>query len=95
MFYLIPKYDTFIVYYDKKYIPENQLEVTIEVEELPTGEGILRRDVNGDFYRESVEREETPAPTIEDRLEAIEQTSAYTQIQVEYLATLAEINNGL
>ena len=37
----------------------------------------------------------TPAPTIEDRLEAIEQTSAYTQIQVEYLATLAEINNGL
>lgn len=37
----------------------------------------------------------TPTPTIEDRLEAIEQTSAYTHIQVEYLATLAEINNGL
>lgn len=36
-----------------------------------------------------------PQPTVEDRLEAIEQTSAYTQIQVEYLATLAEINNGL
>lgn len=96
MFYLIPKYDTFIVYYDKKYIPENQLEVTIEVEELPEGEGILKRNANGNFYRESVESKEvTPAPTIEDRLEAIEQTSAYTQIQVEYLATLAEINNGL
>lgn len=33
--------------------------------------------------------------TVEDRLEAIEQTSAYTQIQVEYLATLTEINNVL
>lgn len=69
MFYLIPKYDTFIVYYDKKYIPENQLEVTIEVEELPTGEGVIRRDANGNFYRESVEREEAPpTPTIEEKI---------------------------
>lgn len=44
---------------------------------------------------DSTVEEVVPEPTVEDRLEAIEQTSAYTQIQVEYLATLAEINNGL
>lgn len=85
MFYLIPKYDTFIVYYDKKYIPENQLEVTIEVEELPTGEGILRRDANGNFYRESVEHEETPPePTIEEQI----------LTETKYQTVLLEMSTG-
>ncbi|RUS55069.1 hypothetical protein QI30_08865 [Kurthia sp. 3B1D] len=39
--------------------------------------------------------EDTTQPTVEERLEAIEQNSAYTQIQVEYLTMLTEISNGL
>lgn len=96
MYYLMPTNTTFVVYYEKNFVPESLVNQVLEVETLPEGEGILKRNANGDFYREAVESKEvTPAPTIEDRLETIEQTSAYTQIQVEYLATLAEINNGL
>lgn len=94
MYYLIPTNTTFVVYYEKSFVPESLVNQVLEVETLPEGEGILKRNANGNFYRESVESKEV-TPTIEDRLEAIEQTSAYTQIQVEYLATLAEINNGL
>lgn len=35
--------------------------------------------------------EPEPTPTIEQRLEAIEMTSAHTQIQVDYVAFLTEI----
>lgn len=95
MIYLLPRENTFAIFYNAELLPTTENEI-IEIEKLPSGNGILRRNTNGEFYYESVESKEiTPAPTIEDRLETIEQTSAYTQIQVEYLATLAEINNGL
>lgn len=66
------------------------IEIT-DITPIPE-EGWLLLD-NGTFSspKENIET----MVTVEDRLEAIEQTSAYTQIQVEYLATLAEINNGL
>lgn len=93
MIYLLPREDTFAIFYNAELLPTTENEI-IEIEKLPSGNGILRRNTNGEFYYELVE-EPTPIPTIEERLEAIEQTSAYTQIQVEYLTMLTEISNGL
>lgn len=99
--------NTFSSFTDVSHLNKEQLKNVVSTDNPPNGNGDLKFDENRNIYLESIapvavkdieEKENdaiTPEPTIEDRLEAIEQTSAYTQIQVEYLATLAEINNGL
>ena len=98
--------NTFSSFTDVSHLNKEQLKNVVSADNPPNGNGDLKFDENRNIYLEAIatvavkdieekEYAATPAPTIEDRLEAIEQTSAYTQIQVEYLATLAEINNGL
>lgn len=84
------------IFYDTK--PE-ELEPIYELESLPEGDGILKRADDGTFYYEQLSEVEIPDPiepeieeTIEQRLERIEQTTAYTQLQVEYLTMLSEVN---
>ncbi|WP_139992810.1 hypothetical protein [Kurthia sp. Dielmo] len=69
MYYLVPTSDTFVVYYDKLFVPASLVNQVIEVETLPEGEGVLKRNASGNFYRESVELEEAPpTPTIEEKI---------------------------
>lgn len=69
MYYLVPTSDTFVVYYDKSFVPASLVNQVIEVETLPEGEGVLKRNANGNFYRESAELEEAPpTPTIEEKI---------------------------
>lgn len=63
MNYLIPNGETFTIYYDKTFIPADQLKSVIEVEVLPSGSGILKRDIEGVFYIEPYpEPEPQPVP---------------------------------
>ncbi|MGE7839614.1 hypothetical protein ACQKNX_02365 [Lysinibacillus sp. NPDC093712] len=96
--WLYPSGDTFVVFNN-----EPDIEGAIVLDALPEGVGILRRRDDGTFYYESVlepvdpnpEPEPEPVPpvetSIEKRLEQIELTSAYTQLQVDYVAFLTEI----
>lgn len=72
--------------------------IGVSESEIPKGVGELRRDSNGNFYlynEPDVSPEPEPVPpvetSIEKRLEQIELTSAYTQLQVDYVAFLTEI----
>lgn len=68
MIYLLPREDTFAIFYNIELLPANEDEI-IEIEKLPSGNGILRRNTNGKFYYDSFEKEETPPePTIEEKI---------------------------
>ncbi|MFJ7407543.1 MULTISPECIES: hypothetical protein [unclassified Lysinibacillus] len=94
--------DSYTLFYTLEGIPEVIKKDLIEAE-VPDGEGILRRGEDGSFYWEIPVKEpeaipepepepEPPVETsIEKRLEQIELTSAYTQLQVDYVAFLTEI----
>lgn len=64
-----------------------------------TNDGVTITHVTKEEISEEVEVivppvviEPQPEDTIEQRLDRIEQTTAYTQLQIEYLTTLSETN---
>lgn len=91
------------IFYDEEHIPETikNSVVLIEVGEKPVdgNEYVLNRNVDsGDFYwelftQEIKEPEESQKePTVEERLARLEETSARTYLQVDYLTFLAELS---
>lgn len=52
MIYLKPFLDTFIIYFKDSTLPDPIPADFISVESLPDGDGILRMDEHGEFYRE-------------------------------------------
>lgn len=75
---------------------EPQFAPNIVIVEITPAMGDVREGWNYDevsrtFTPPEPLPEPEPTPTIEQRLEAIEMTSAHTQIQVDYVAFLTEI----
>lgn len=60
--------DNFTVYSNKSFIPEDKQYFEKDINELPTGEGILKMRENGEFYfapyppQPEVPQEPTPTP---------------------------------
>lgn len=52
MVYLYPNGDTFTIYSDISYLPEEFHSEIIEIDALPEGDGILRRSRDGSVYYE-------------------------------------------
>lgn len=68
MIYLLPREDTFAIFYNAELLPTTENEI-IEIEKLPSGNGILRRNTNGEFYYDVFEKEEVSAdPTVEEQI---------------------------
>lgn len=95
--YAYPNGDgSYALFYDITSIPE-WMRSEIESIIIPSGSGILKKNADGVFYYEKiVPQEPDPEPekpklTVEQRLEQIESTVAYTYLQVDYLMFLAEI----
>lgn len=99
MYYLVDNMSLNIwnIYANIEDIPEKYRDSVVQVESLPGGSGILRRAEDGTFYYEEYPPEPIdppdpvpPEPTVEQRLERIELTSAQTQVQGDYVAFLVE-----
>ncbi|MEK5332023.1 hypothetical protein [Lysinibacillus sp. FSL W8-0992] len=92
---------TYTIFYVESAIPEYLKSDVIEADIPEVEDGVLRRAEDGTFYFEQFPIVPTPEPepepippvetSIEKRLEQIELTSAYTQLQVDYVAFLTEI----
>ncbi|KGR89154.1 hypothetical protein [Lysinibacillus odysseyi] len=88
MVYLYPTGDTFIIYSDKNSLPKDMLINVIELDELPQGYGILKRNSNGEFYYDSGE----PLPTeetVEDKLARMERQM---EAQQQHSLTILDVN---
>lgn len=92
MIYLYPNGDTFTIYTDLSYLPEEYHAEVIEAESLPEGDGVLRQAVDGSFYFEpfpeptpieSIEPEQSveTVGTIDDKLTRLEQQFQEQQMQ--------------
>ena len=68
MYYLVQVNDSFSVFLDRTYVPEQLQDQIIEVESLPGGSGTLRRKEDGTFYYDTLQNDvvEEPTPTPEE-----------------------------
>lgn len=90
-----------LVFYAFESVPTSLKDSVVEIEIPGSGFGILKKGMDGIFYYEPFPEDSTPKPepepvppvetSIGKRLEQIELTSAYTQLQVDYVAFLTEI----
>lgn len=95
MIYLFESGDTFSIVYDETTLTDEQLSRAIIVENLPEGEGILKRNENREFYYEPVQEPEIspeePTETLEQKIDRLEmQIQLDNIIQFEVLATIYE-----
>ena len=78
----------------RQYIDEEGMQVTEYTRDGETVSAIIRQPVpvETDESAPIQPSEPTPVETIEEKLERIDATTAYNQLQTEYLVILAEFN---
>ena len=78
----------------RQYMDDDGLQVTEYTRDGETVSAIIRQPIPVDLEEPNPTQPVEPAPaeTIEEKLERIDATTAYNQLQTEYLVILAEFN---
>ena len=88
MIYLLPSQDTFVIFTELHYVPEDFRKDVIEVESLPEGHGILKRNEEGELYWYQPQ----PEPPVEPQ-PTLEEMQMQTLVNTEYLVVMSELSN--
>lgn len=95
MIYLFKNADgeSYSITFDGSVLTEELKNEAIQVESLPEGHGILKRNKNGEFYFEEVEQVVITPPEPVEPKPTLEELQTQTLLNTEYLVTMSELSN--